>query len=68
MLVFHIGEFGKYITETIQRCLSDLLLLFRLLYRLAASLLPPPWLQLNGIWCARDLGGTLTAYVDLSDT
>ena len=65
MLVFHIGEFGKYITETIQRCLSDLLLLFRLLYRLAAPLLPPLSLQLNGLWYARDLRGTLTACVDL---
>jgi predicted transporter len=61
MLVLHTRKFGKYITETVERCLSDLRLLLGLLYRLAASLLPPLSLQLNGLWCARDLRGTLTA-------
>jgi hypothetical protein len=65
MLVLHTRKFGKYITETVERCLSDLRLLLGLLYRLAASLLPPLSLQLNGLWCARDLRGTLTACVDL---
>jgi hypothetical protein len=35
------------------------------LYRLAASLLPPLSLQQNGLWCARDLRDILTACVDL---
>ena len=65
MLVLHVRRSGKYITETIERCLSDLLLLLGLLYRLAAPLLPPLSLQLNGLWYARDLRGTLTACVDL---
>jgi hypothetical protein len=65
MLVLHIRKFGKCITQTIERCLSDLLLLLGFLYRLAAPLLPPLLLQLDGLWCARDLRGTLTACVDL---